>query len=212
MDRIVHRSAIGTLLVGYARVSTAEQNPEHQIRALKERGCSRIFTDRCSGRAASRPQLEAALECLRQGDSLVAWRFDRLGRSVRHLLELSGQLDDRGCQLVSLTEAIDTGTPGGRLVFAVFAALAAFEAELVRERTVEAARTARANGTRWGRRSKFHDPETVRAAKAMLADPAVPTVAVARHFGVTKNTIYRWFPGGDPQAFGTGRNGKERGQ
>ena len=173
MDRIVHRSAIGTLLVGYARVSTAEQNPERQIRALKERGCGRIFTDRCSGRTASRPQLEAALECLRQGDSLVAWRFDRLGRSVRHLLELSGRLDDRGCQLVSLTEAIDTGTPDGRLVFAVFAAL---------------------------------------AAKAMLADPSIPTVAVARHFGVTKNTIYRWFPGADPQAFGTGRNGEERGQ
>ena len=212
LDRISHRSAIGTLLVGYARVSTAEQNPERQVRALEEHGCGRIFTDRCFGRGASRPQLDAALESLREGDSLVAWRFDRLGRSVRHLLELSGKVDDRGCQLVSLTEAIDTGTPGGRVVFAVFSAVAAFEADLMRERTVEAARTARANGNRWGRRSKFHDPETVRAAKAMLADPAVPTVAVARHFGVTKNTIYGWFPGADPQAFGTGRNGKERSQ
>ena len=200
------------MLVGYARISTADQNPERQVRALKERGCGRIFTDRCSGRGASRPQLDAALEFLREGDSLVAWRFGRLGRSVQHLLELSRQLEDRGCQLVSLTEAIDTGTPGGRLVFTVFAALAAFEADLVRERTVEAAKTARAHGNRWGRRSKFHDPETVRKAKAMLADPAITTVAVARHFGVTKNTIYRWFPGADPQAFGTGRNGKERGQ
>ena len=196
------------MLVGYARVSTADQNPEHQVRALKERGCGRIFTDRCSGRGARRPQLDAALDFLREGDSLVAWRFDRLGRSVQHLLDLSRQLDERGCQLVSLTEAIDTGTPGGKLVFTVFAALAAFEADLIGERTTEAARTAKAHGNRWGRRSKFHDPEIVRAAKAMLADPAITTVAVARHFGVSKNTIYRWFPRADPQAFGTGRNGK----
>ena len=197
------------MLVGYARVSTADRNPELQVRALKERGCGRIFTDHCSGRDARRPQLDAALDSLREGDSLVAWRFDRLGRSVQHLLDLSRHLDERGCQQVSVTEAIDTGTPGGKLVSTVFAALAAFEADLIRERTVEAARTAKAHGNRWGRRSKFHDPEEVRAAKAMLADPAITTVAVARHFGVSKNTIYRWFPRADPQAFGTGRNGME---
>ncbi len=123
------------MLVGYARVSTPDQDPGYQLRALEERGCEKVFTDRGSGRITERPQLTAALEFIRAGDALVVWKFDRLARNLRHLIELGVELERRGCQLVSLTEAIDTGSPGGKLVFAVFGAMAEFEADLNRERT-----------------------------------------------------------------------------
>ena len=155
------------MLVGYARVSTPDQDPGYQLRALEERGCQRIFTDRGSGRITERPQLTAALEFIRDGDVLVVWKFDRLARNLRHLIELGVELERRGCQLVSLTEAIDTGSPGGKLVFAVFGAMAEFEADLNRERTQASARAHKAAGRRWGRPSPFHDPENVRIAKAM---------------------------------------------
>ncbi len=138
---------------------------------------------------------------MREGDTLAVWKLDRLARNLRHLIDLGLDLQRRGCQLVSLTEAIDTGSTGGKLVFAVFGAMAEFEADLNRERTMEARRAAKAAGRPWGRPSPFHDPENVRAAQAMLADPDVSVAEVARHFATTRNVIYRWFPGGDPQAF-----------
>ncbi|MDE0626283.1 MAG: recombinase family protein [Bryobacterales bacterium] len=199
------------MLVGYARVSTADQDPAYQLRALQERGCEKVFTDRCTGRRAERPELAAALEFLRPGDTLAVWKFDRLARDLRHLIELGLELDRRGCQLASLTEAIDTATPGGRLVFSVFGAMAQFEADLNSERTREAYRIKRAAGVRWGRRSPFHDPENVRMAQALLRDPALTVTAVAKRFGTSRNVIYAWFPGGDPDAYnGTcnRRNGK----
>ncbi len=195
------------MLVGYARVSTVDQDPEYQIRALEERGCERIYADRCSGRSDCRPQFRAALDFLREGDSLVVWRLDRLGRSVRRLINLAGALEERNCQLVSLTEQLDTDTPGGRVIFHVFAALAAFEADVNSERTRESYKAARANGRHWGRGSQFHDPQRVQVAKALLADPALSKAEVARQLGITKTTLYRWFPGGDPERFGQGRNG-----
>jgi len=199
------------LLVGYARVSTADQDPAYQLRALQERGCEKVFTDRCTGRRAERPELAAALEFLRPGDTLAVWKFDRLARDLRHLIELGLELDRRGCQLASLTEAIDTATPGGRLVVSVFGAMAQFEADLNSERTREAYRIKRAAGVRWGRRSPFHDPENVRMAQALLRDPALTVTAVAKRFGTSRNVIYAWFPAGDPDAYnGTcnRRNGK----
>ena len=189
------------MLVGYARVSTPDQDPGYQLLALEERGCVRVFTDRCSARTPRRPQLGAALDVLREGDALVVWKFDRLARNLRDLIDMGVGLEQRGCQLVSLTEAIDTSTPGGKVVFAVFGAMAEFEADLTRERTEESYRATKAAGRRWGRPSPFHDPENVRAAKAMLADPGIPVTAVARRFGVNRNVIYRWFPGGDPDAY-----------
>ena len=198
------------MLVGYARVSTAEQDPGYQLRALEERGCVRIFTDRCSGKLASRPQLGAALDFLREGDVLVVWKFDRLARNLRHLIDLGVALEKRGCQLVSLTEAIDTTTPGGRLVFAVFGAMAEFEADLNRERVEESYRAAKAAGRRWGRPSPFHNPENVRVAKAMLADRSISRAEVARRFGVSRNVLYRWFPGGDPDAYTGERHSRRR--
>ena len=189
------------MFVGYARVSTPDQDPGYQLRALQQRGCEKVFEDQCSGKAPSRPQLNAALDFLRPGDTLVVWKFDRLARSLRNLIDLAVEIDRRDCQLVSLTEAIDTTTAGGRLVFAVFGAMAEFEAGLASERTTESARAAKAAGKRWGRPSPFHDPENVRIAKAMLADRSIPRKEIARRFGVARNALYHWFPGGDPAAY-----------
>ena len=182
------------VFIGYARVSTLDQDPGYQLRALEQRGCERIFTDRCPGRVRNRPQLTAAMDFLRAGDALVVWKFDRLARNLRNLIDLGTDLDKRGCQLVSLAEAIDTTTPGGKLVFAVFGAMAEFEADLNRERTGESYKAA-------GRRSVFHDPENVRIAQAMLADRKIPRKAIAKRFGVDRNVLYHWFPGGDPDAY-----------
>ena len=194
------------MVVGYARVSTVDQNPDYQVRALKERGCGQIFTDRCWGRSLRRPKLDAALAFLREGDTLAVWKFDRLARSVPHLLEVAAELERRRCELVSLTEAIDTGSPGGRLVFTIFGAMARLESDLNRERTREAYQAARAGGKRWGRPSIFHDPANVRVAKALLRDSSVSRDEAARQLGITKMTLRRWFPGYDPDAF-RGRNG-----
>ena len=196
------------MVVGYARVSTVDQNPDYQVRALKERGCGRIFTDRCWGRSLSRPQLDAALARLREGDTLAVWKLDRLARSVPHLLRLAAELERRRCELVSLTEAIDTGSPGGRLAFTIFGAMAQFESDLNRERTREAHQAARASGKRWGRPSIFHNPANVRVAKALLRDRGVSRDEAARRLGITKMTLRRWFPGYDPDSF-RGRNGGE---
>ena len=189
------------MLVGYARVSTLEQDPGYQLLALEERGCRKVFTEHCTARRAARPQLTAALDFLREGDTLVVWKFDRLARNLRHLIDLATDLEKRGCQLVSITEAIDTTTPGGKLVFAVFGAMAEFEADLNRERTAESYRAARAAGKRWGRPSPFHDPENVRVAQAMLRDLSIPRAEIAKRFGVSRNVLYFWFPGGDPDAY-----------
>jgi DNA invertase Pin-like site-specific DNA recombinase len=195
------------MTVGYARVSTVDQDPEYQIRALKERGCEKIFTDHCRSRAKHRPQLAAAFAFLRKGDQLAVWRLDRLGRNVPHLIQLVRDIEARGCQLESLREKLDTDSPGGKLVFTVFAALAQFESDVNSERTKESHKAAKANGRRWGRKSIFHDPATVRAAKALLRDPSLSRVEVARELGVATSTLRRWFPGGDPGAFPGKRNG-----
>ena len=189
------------MTVGYARLSAAGRDPGCQIEALRERGCERIFTDRYSGTRQGSPQLDAALGSLRTNDTFMVWRLDRLARSLRHLVTLAGELERRQCRLVSLTESIDTGSPDGETVFAVFGAMARFEADLRRERTAHAHRVARATGRRLGRPSRFHESANVRAAQALLADPSIPAAEVARRFGISRNTLYRWFPGGAPDAF-----------
>jgi DNA invertase Pin-like site-specific DNA recombinase len=150
-------------LLGYARVSTADQHPQLQVDALKAAGCYRVFTETASGARADRPTLAQVLDQLRPGDTLVVWKLDRLGRSLRHLVDTITGLADRGVGFRSLQEAIDTTTPGGKLVFHVFAALAEFERDLIGERTTAGLAAARARGRRGGR------PSVMTTHKAQVA-------------------------------------------
>jgi DNA invertase Pin-like site-specific DNA recombinase len=150
-------------LLGYARVSTTDQHPQLQVDALKVAGCYRVFTETASGARTDRPVLEQLLDQLRPSDTLVVWKLDRLGRSLRHLVDTVTGLADRGVGFCSLQEAIDTTTPGGKLVFHVFAALAEFERDLIRERTSAGLAAARARGRRGGR------PSVMTAHKARVA-------------------------------------------
>ena len=138
--------------IGYARVSTLEQEMALQLDALRAAGCDRIFEDRASGAKTDRPGLAQALAFVREGDVLVTWKLDRLARSLPHLIETINQLEECGAGLQSLTEAIDTTTPGGRLIFHVFGALAQFERDLIRERTRAGLSAAASRGRRGGRK------------------------------------------------------------
>jgi len=177
-------------LIGYCRVSTADQNLDLQKDALQQAGCARLFSDTASGSAADRPQLAAALDFLRSGDTLVVWKLDRLGRSLKHLVETVLALQDRGVEFRSLQESIDTTTPGGRLVFHVFCALAEFERDLIRERTQAGLTAARARG-RVGGRKPVLTPHKAAVARR-LHDGKEHTVAeIAKILGVSRATIYR---------------------
>jgi DNA invertase Pin-like site-specific DNA recombinase len=183
------------MLVGYARVSTGEQTPQLQIDALHQVGCERIFTEKASGAQRDRPQLAATLDYLRQGDTLVIWKLDRLARSMRQLIETVEELERRNIGLRSLTEQLDTTTPGGRLVFHLFGALAEFERAVIRERTTAGLRAARERG-RIGGRPRLLKDKDLTAAKALLADPSITVVEVASRLKVSIATFYRYLPGG----------------
>ena len=144
------------MLAGYARVSTLDQNPELQLDALSAAGCEKIFEDRASGVQSDRPGLAQALEWLREGDTLVVWRLDRLGRSLPQLVATVRELEERGFGFRSLTEGVDTTTASGTLVFHVFGALAQFERDLVRERTMAGLAAARARGRVGGAAEQAH--------------------------------------------------------
>ena len=145
--------------IGYARVSTHEQNLDLQKDGLKKAGCKKIFVDKVSGLAAARPGIEQALSYLRQGDTLVVWRLDRLGRSLKHLIDLVGKLEDRNIGFKSLQEAIDTTSSGGKLIFHIFGALAEFERNLIQERTKAGLAAARARGKKGGRPKALNDQQ-----------------------------------------------------
>ena len=186
----VTATEVASTLVGYARVSTSDQSPDLQIDALRQSGCAKVFTDKASGSLAERPQLTAALEYLRAGDTLVVWRIDRLGRSLPHLVQTVLALQERGVGFRSLNESIDTTTPGGRLVFHLFAALAEFERDLIRERTRAGLVAARSRG-RVGGRKPVLTPEKAAAAKRMYDSRDVPISEIARVLGVSRATLYR---------------------
>lgn len=175
-------------LIGYARVSTVEQELDLQHDALRNAGCERIFDDRASGARADRPGLSGALAYLRQGDVLVIWKFDRLGRSIRHLIDVVADLDRRGIGLRSLTEAVDTTTSGGRLLFHIFGALAQFERDLIIERTSAGLRAAEARGRKGGRRPVI-TPDKLRRARRHIADGLTVREAAAR-LKVGKSALY----------------------
>ena len=183
------------MFVGYARVSTRDQSPALQLDALREVGCDRVFTEKASGAQRDRPELAAALDYIRGGDTLVVWKLDRLARSVRQLVETAEDLQQRGVGLKVLTQQIDTTTPGGRLVFHVFAAMAEFERELTLERTHAGLCAAKALGRRGGRKPAL-GPAEVKRARAMLADPTITVSEVAQQLGVQPSTLYRHIPGG----------------
>jgi DNA invertase Pin-like site-specific DNA recombinase len=181
------------MLVGYARVSTQDQKPALQCDALKAAGCEKIFEEKASGAQRERPQLMAALAFMRDGDTLVVWKLDRLARSIRQLIETVEALEERGIGLRSITEAIDTTTSGGKLVFHIFAALAEFERSIIRERTSAGLAAARERGRIGGRPPALKDGD-VAAAKALLADPGITAKDVAKRLGVSLSTLYRYLP------------------
>lgn len=183
------------MLIGYARVSTVDQNPDLQIDTLKSAGCQRIFVEKASGAQRERPELARALDITRSGDTLIVWRLDRLARSLKQLIETVEDLEVRGVAFRSLTEAVDTSSPGGMLVFQIFGALAQFERSLIRERTSAGLAAARARGRKGGRPPAL-SPRDVKAAKAMMADPDITMGQVADKLGVAVSTLYRHFPGG----------------
>ncbi len=187
------------MLVGYARVSTMDQDLSHQQDALTKAGCERIFEDIKSGARANRPGLQGALDFVREGDVLTVWRLDRLGRSLRDLLDIAHQLEERGVGLKSINESLDTSTPGGRLIFQVFGAIAEFERNLIRERTTAGLMAAKARGRVGGRPRSLSDKD-VAAARAMLADPEITVAEVAERLGTTAPTLYRYLPKGGRSA------------
>ncbi|MDX1017304.1 helix-turn-helix domain-containing protein [Sinorhizobium medicae] len=180
-------------LIGYARVSTRDQTVAAQLDALRKVECARIFEEKASGANRDRPQLAAALDYMREGDTLVVWKLDRLARSLKQLTETVETLEDRGIGFRSLTEAIDTTMASGRLVFQIFGALAEFERGVIRERTRAGLDAARSRGRKGGRPPKLK-PADLKAAKALLADPEINVEDVARRLGVSPATLYRHIP------------------
>jgi len=180
--------------IGYARVSTRDQRPEAQEERLREAGCARVFTDHgASGTRASRPEWDRCLERLEPGDTLVCVKLDRIGRSVRNLVDVMADLGRRDVDLVVLDQAIDTSTPGGRLVFHVLAAIAEFERELIVERTRDGLAATPARGRNGGRKHRL-TPEQVATAKRLRADGhSVREIGVLLGNGrpVSRQTVYR---------------------
>ncbi len=183
------------MFIGYARVSTQEQNPKAQIDALEADGCVRIFTETASGAQRDRPEFRAALDYMRPGDTLVVWKLDRLARSLKQLIETVERLGERDIGLRSLTEQIDTTSPGGRLIFHIFGALAEFERAIIRERTMAGLKAARSQGRVGGRPSALSEKDLA-AARALLLDPEITVTEIARRLGVNPSTLYRAIPGG----------------
>jgi DNA invertase Pin-like site-specific DNA recombinase len=176
--------------IGYARVSTNEQNLDSQRDALTKVGCEQIFTDQVSGTKARRPGLEQALSHLRAGDTLVVWRLDRLGRSLRHLIDTVTDLQEKGVGFKSLTESIDTTTSGGKLIFHIFGALAEFEREIIRERTNAGLQAARARGRHGGPRYKLSPKQVAIARQLWTANTPVKEICEA--LGISRATFYRY--------------------
>jgi DNA invertase Pin-like site-specific DNA recombinase len=180
-------------LVGYTGVSTAEQHLNRQVQALKAAGCIRIFADKMPGKAAVRPELDACLDYLQAGDTLVVPSLDRLSRSLQDLIAIMARLCRRDLGFRSLHEALDTTTPDGRLVFHVFAALAEFIRELIVQGTHEGIQAARARGTRLGRPPAL-TTEQIHQARALLVQPDNTISSIARLLGVSRSTIYNHLP------------------
>lgn len=185
--------------IGYARVSTDDQNLDLQLDALYRAGIADgcLYSDTASGKDAERKELAACLKALREGDTLVVWRLDRLGRSLPDLVRIIGELEKKGVGFESLTEKIETSSAAGKLVFHVFAALAEFERTLIRERTRAGLVAARARGRSGGRRPKL-TPQQVKEIKRLMSDPTIPVSQIAERYNVSRTTIYKVAPRREP--------------
>ena len=178
-------------LVGYARVSSTEQNLDFQLDALTAAGCTKVFSDTASGAKAERPGLNEALACLRSGDALVVWRLDRLGRSLAHLISTVSELEERGVGFRSLQESIDTTTSGGKLVLQIFGALAEFERSVIRERTGAGLEAARARGRKGGRPRKLDGKKEELLYR--LYDGREHSIAdICALVGIARSTLYEY--------------------
>ncbi|MEM5338709.1 recombinase family protein [Paraburkholderia azotifigens] len=176
-------------IIGYARVSTFEQTLDLQRDALNAAGAVSIYEDKASGKSADRLELQHCVKALRNGDTLVVWRLDRLGRNLQDLIRIVNELEGRGIKFRSLKESIDTAGPAGKLVFHMFAALAEFERELIRERTLAGLEAARARGKNGGR-PKSLDGKQQLAALAMMKSRVMSISEIARQFDVSRSTLY----------------------
>lgn len=177
--------------IGYARVSTIEQNLNLQTDALERAGCDKIFTDTASGSLDRRPGLISAIEFCRAGDSLVVWKLDRLGRSLRHLIDTVNLLQSKDVEFISLQESVDTTTSGGKLVFHVFGALAEFEREMIRERTKGGLKAARDRGSLAGRPKKL-SRQQIKIARKLMDDKETKIDEITKAMNVSRSTLYRY--------------------
>jgi len=183
------KKGIGMAVVGYARVSTEEQTLDLQRDALNQAGVAILYEDQASGKTAARPELQQCLKALREGDTLIVWRLDRLGRNLQDLIVIVNDLKSRGVAFRSLKESIDTSGPAGTLVFHMFAALAEFERELMRERTLAGIAAARARGRKGGRRHVL-DSKQREAVLSLLKSRDLSVADIGRQFGISRSTIY----------------------
>lgn len=176
------------MIIGYARVSTQDQNLELQLDALQKAGCEETFHEKITGKSKDRPELNLCFKTLRKGDVFVVWKLDRLARSLKDLVEILSDLENRGVGFRSLTESIDTTSPSGKLIFHIFGALAEFEHSLIRERTLAGLASARARGRKGGRKPILSKADIQKAA-AMLKDPLITKTEVAEHFKISRVTL-----------------------
>ena len=181
------------MLIGYARVSTQDQTLDLQTDALKQAGCEKIFTDTTSGAKSDRPGLQEAMNHLRAGDTLVVWRLDRLGRTLKHLIATIADLSDKGIGFRSLQENMDTTTSGGKLIFHIFGALAEFEREVIKERTNAGLQAARARGRLGGRPTILsREPKKIALARKLYEDGNMPVQAICETLHIGRATLYRY--------------------
>ena len=180
-------------IIGYARLSTEEQELNLQIDQLRANGCDLLFTDKVSGSKSDRPELEECLKTLEKGDTLIVWRLDRLGRSMKHLITIVSSLKERGIAFKSLTDVVvDTTTASGELVFNIFAALAQFESGLIRERTLAGLAAARARGRKGSRKPVLPDDPKVHMAKTMHKDKSISINEICSSLKISRATFYRY--------------------
>lgn len=176
---------------GYARVSTEDQSLDLQIDAMKKYGIDKVFTDKVSGKTTSRPGLDQCLEFLREGDTLIVWKLDRLGRSLPHLLEIVSSLKEKGVNFVSLQESIDTSSAVGNLIFHIFCSLAQFERELTRERVIAGLESARSRGKVGGRKKALSNDQIKKMFK-LYDSKTMSVVDICEHYGISRETFYQY--------------------